>query len=113
MTKNTKCTNCGLCRKNCPVFRVTFNESDSPRGKAIIIKNQLSSDHLLKCTLCGNCKKHCPVKIDLEFIKIRSHMIGKGKISENNKKMMENIRKHGNPFGKPEKGKVPKDLYCC
>lgn len=113
MTKTSKCTNCGLCRKNCPVFRVTFNESDSPRGKSLIIKKKIHSDHILKCTLCGNCIKTCPLNVDLDLIKIRGHMLNKDNLSENNKRMIENIHKHGNPFGKPEKGKIPKDLYCC
>ena len=45
--------------------------------------------------------------------KSREKMVDLGLETEGNKKMIENIKQYGNPFGKTEKGKVPKDLYCC
>jgi hypothetical protein len=33
--------------------------------------------------------------------------------TESNKKMIENVRAYGNPFGKVEEGKIPEKLYCC
>ncbi|MBW3003644.1 (Fe-S)-binding protein [Candidatus Woesearchaeota archaeon] len=112
MTDVTKCTNCGLCRRSCPIYRVTLNESDSPRGKAILLKNNIISEHILKCTLCKSCEDKCPLKIDFEITKLRAKL-AHTKETPANKKMIENIRAHGNPFGKKENGKMPDDLYCC
>ncbi|MEA3431025.1 MAG: (Fe-S)-binding protein [Nanoarchaeota archaeon] len=113
MSDANKCTNCGLCRKNCPIFRVTLNEKDSPRGKSLLIKNDFFSEFILRCTNCESCLVHCPLKLDFEFKKLRNKLIQKNKITTQDKKMIENIRKYGNPFGKKEKGKIPEDLYCC
>lgn len=112
------CTLCGLCKSNCPVFKATKLEPISARGRAIILmdnKNDNIIDIINKCTLCNSCKIECPEGIDLpaEIRKAREHLIKTGNETTANKKMIGNIRKYGNPFGKPEKGKIPKDLYCC
>lgn len=109
MTDAHKCTNCGLCRKNCPVFRVTLNETNSPRGKALLIRNGILSDAILKCTRCGSCEVNCPLNVDFDFKGLRMKLSKSAK----NKEMVENIRKYGNPFGKRDKDKIPEDLYCC
>ena len=113
MNEINKCTHCGLCRKACPVFRATLNESDSPRGKALLIKNEKISKVLLRCTACENCENTCPLKIKFDFKKLRAKLLQKTKESPENKKMIENIRKYGNPFGEPGDDTPPKDLYCC
>ena len=117
MTKSqnniNNCTNCGLCRKKCPIFRVTLNETNSPRGKSILIKNEILDDYLLRCTGCGNCELVCPHNIKFDFKKYKSKLIKSGKESNKDKKMISNIRKHGNPFGKLDKDKKSDELYCC
>ncbi|MFH1127457.1 MAG: (Fe-S)-binding protein [archaeon] len=109
------CTLCGLCKTNCPIFKATKLETKSARGRAILLKNKKLDDIIHQCTLCNSCKIECPEEIDLpgEIRKAREESIKKGKETQANKKMIENIRKHGNPFGRQEKGKIPKDLYCC
>jgi Fe-S oxidoreductase len=108
------CSLCGFCKYNCPVFRATKRETLSPRGRAILSKKKiLDRDVIFKCSLCKACEKSCPAKIDFHFSKMRTRLIEQGKDTEANKKMIENVRKYGNPFGKLEKGKIPDKLYCC
>ena len=72
-------------------------------------------DIILQCTLCASCKIECPQNIDLpkEIRKARQKLIESGKETPANKIMIENIRIYGNPFGKQQPGKIPKELYCC
>jgi Fe-S oxidoreductase len=90
-----------------------LNEKNGPRGRAVMLKNNFSDTSFYNCTLCKACKVECPADVDLELNKVRENLVKKGVETEANKKMIENIRKYGNPFGKLEKGKIPKDLYCC
>lgn len=108
------CSLCGFCKYNCPIFRATQRETLSPRGRAILLnKNILDRNNIFKCTLCEACEKACPAKIDFRFVELRTKLIEEGKETEANKRMIENVRKYGNPFGKIKKGKIPDKLYCC
>lgn len=109
-----KCSLCGFCRAGCPVFRVTKNERYSPRGRAILLKKGINDkDVFMKCTLCEQCEKNCPVSVEFDFRKVREMLVKEGKETEANRRMIGNVRKHGNPFGKVEEGKIPDELYCC
>jgi len=112
MNKIDQCSLCGMCRVDCPVFKVKLSETDSPRGKAALKKKKESDLVFYKCTLCDMCKVACPVDVDLELVEERKKLVKKGLELATNEVMIKNIREHGNPFGKPKKGKV-KDLYCC
>jgi len=109
------CDICGLCKANCPVFKVTGNETEGPRGRSIMSKNDIKDQRFYMCSLCGACKVECPTSINTveEFIKFREKMVKAGIETKVNKKMIENIKEHGNPFGKLKKGKLPKELFCC
>jgi Fe-S oxidoreductase len=113
MNKIDKCSLCGFCKFNCPTYKASLNEKNGPRGRAVMLKNNFSDTSFYNCTLCKACKVECPADVDLELNKVRENLVKKGVETEANKKMIENIRKYGNPFGKLEKGKIPKDLYCC
>lgn len=110
------CVLCGMCRSRCPVFKALLTESVSPRGLAIFIEKKLRDTVFWeKCSQCRACDVVCPMNAQLSS-KIREHrswLIKQGIETEANKKMMENIRKYGNPFGELEEGKAPKELYCC
>jgi glycolate oxidase iron-sulfur subunit len=108
-----KCSLCGLCKANCPVFKVLRTETVGPRGKAILSKKGVLDEVFYKCTLCKACTVECPLGVDLELEKTRVELVEKRIETEASKKMIKNIRKYGNPFGKVEKGKIPKELYCC
>jgi len=109
------CSRCGLCKANCPVFRILLKESYSPRGRAILISENRLDDLLHYCVLCKSCELSCPVGIELPDIirAARAEMVKSGAETDANRKMIKNIREHGNPFGKLKKGETPKELYCC
>lgn len=46
---STRCTNCGICKLNCPVKAIQKIE------KKLIIDNEC-------CTRCNKCKNACPIK---------------------------------------------------
>lgn len=90
--KQDKCTFCGECKRECPVYLVTKKEIDSPRFKAYLMRqidfNNLTEESFaslgvtfdevknsfLKCTLCGACVVNCPNGVDLEFRKVRESL---------------------------------------
>ena len=110
-----KCSNCGMCKTVCPVFKVLLEETSSSRGRANLIKKDLMDSVFYVCSLCGACDIACPagIKLSEEIKKMRTKMVEANIETKPNKEMMKNFREHGNPYGKIEKGKKPKDLYCC
>ncbi|MCP3682288.1 MAG: (Fe-S)-binding protein [bacterium] len=110
--KEPECSSCGLCRTACPIFKVMLTETDSPRGKAILLNKDTLNELFYKCTLCGRCKLECPVNFNLGVAKVREKVVKRVE-TKANKKMIENLRKYNNPFGKLKKGEKIKDLYCC
>jgi len=117
------CINCGSCLYFCPVYRQIFdNYGYDYFGGIGTIKTAFINDlktaferGLYYCTTCQACKFNCPLDIDVaKLVKELRRISAEQKIeTEGNKKMMENIREYGNPFGKIEEGKIPKELYCC
>ena len=106
------CVQCGLC-KTCPVYTAELLESTGSRGRAILHGRLDDLEAFYSCTLCKACDAECPVGLDLseKILEKRKELVSKGMETEANKKMIENVRKYGNPFGKPE-GKVT-EWYCC
>jgi Fe-S oxidoreductase len=109
------CSNCGLCKQNCPVFRVLLNESYSPRGKSILLKSEIIDEIFYSCSMCKSCEETCPAEVKLcdAIRQAREIIAEEGKAPEQSEEMIENIRRYGNPFGKFKKGEIPKDLHCC
>ncbi len=99
------CVKCGLCR-SCPIVRVVRNECYAPRAKIA------DPTFAYTCSLCRLCMVECPLSVDVEseIIKMRSILIKHGNETESNKKMIENIKKYKNPFGKDFS---PGEWYCC
>lgn len=109
------CIKCGMCKSLCPIFKILLEEQYSPRGKAIMLDEKLIDEIVFKCNLCRACKVKCPLNIELDkaFRKAREVLVLEGKELKENKEMIENIRKTGNPFGDKSKGDSPDKLYCC
>ncbi|MEM5793962.1 MAG: LUD domain-containing protein [Candidatus Aenigmatarchaeota archaeon] len=117
------CINCGSCLYFCPVYRqILDNYGHNYFGGIGVAKTAFINDlkkaferGLYYCTTCESCKINCPLEIDIAEImrKLREISVNEKIETEGNKKMIENIREYGNPFGKLEEGKVPKELYCC
>jgi glycolate oxidase iron-sulfur subunit len=64
-----KCTKCGFCMGECPVYREDRVESSVARGKIMLIRAMLSgelkvtdemAEQLNRCTLCMTCAENCP-----------------------------------------------------
>jgi len=117
------CINCGACLNFCPVFQQIGRHYGARYlgSKGIIFAGWSESfkkaveANCFACTLCSACFENCPMKINLPELmkKLRSFMEKENLQTEENKAMIEKIRKFGNPFGKIEKGKIPQKLYCC
>jgi len=115
LVESDKCTECGLCRNACPVFIILKRETLSPRGKVMLLKEDIKDEIFYACTLCKNCTVACPLDLELDkdFKKQRGKLVEEKKITKANKILIENVRKYGNPIGKVEEGKIPKELFCC
>lgn len=63
------CVSCGLCLPHCPTYRVSGEESRSPRGRIAIIKavqeqggtyDRETAEMLNSCVQCRGCEPACP-----------------------------------------------------
>jgi iron-sulfur cluster protein len=118
------CINCGACLNFCPTFHQIFTRYGSdnfPGAKGVLSSffrttpQKTFENGAFFCTTCKTCKENCPLDIDLSELikKLRIKLAKQGIEPESNKKMLENVKKYGNPFGEVEKGKIPDKLYCC
>lgn len=64
-----QCVHCGLCLNQCPTYRATRLEPESPRGRIHLVKaaadgrielSDLFKEHLYLCLLCRACESACP-----------------------------------------------------
>lgn len=67
-----QCVFCGLCVPLCPTYRLTQEESESPRGRIALIqaytRGQLPysatlAQHLEHCVGCRACEQSCPAEV--------------------------------------------------
>lgn len=64
----TKCVHCGFCLPACPTYHEIGSESDSPRGRIVIMKEVLegtltvadAAPHVDACLGCLACEPACP-----------------------------------------------------
>jgi glycolate oxidase iron-sulfur subunit len=63
------CVQCGLCLPHCPTFRITGDESQSPRGRIALMRAVHNEDapvtfdirrSLETCVQCRGCESACP-----------------------------------------------------
>jgi glycolate oxidase iron-sulfur subunit len=64
------CVHCGFCLPACPTYEVTLDESDSPRGRIVLMRalerGEAPADddalawHLDRCLGCRACESACP-----------------------------------------------------
>ena len=99
-----KCIQCGICRVNCPFFKLILKESVSPRGLTLLAKKQIATPAFYYCTLCKACEIKCPLNLKLcdAFRKARLILAEKGKTTKENKEMIGYIQCNytKNPYSK-------------
>lgn len=79
-----RCSLCGQCQPVCPVWRLTGEEADGPRGKmalALALANGAltpaeAANRFWRCVLCGRCSAACPaqVRVDGIILNVRSKL---------------------------------------
>ncbi len=69
-----KCSKCGLCQGECPIYKITGNDCTVSRGQFVMLDGLLKGDlkmtktinhYLDLCLKCGACSKFCPSGIDI------------------------------------------------
>lgn len=74
------CVKCGLCLPDCPTYRLSQHEAESPRGRLALIQawseerlpdSQALQAHIHHCLHCRSCEAVCPAKVP--FGKIVDH----------------------------------------
>jgi len=84
-----KCIRCGYCYELCPLFKSNNWESDTPRGKLLLIHgmitgqiepNQEMVDKIFQCFYCKNCSDNCSAGVPVTEIltDARADLIEKG-----------------------------------
>ncbi|MBN2142943.1 4Fe-4S dicluster domain-containing protein [Candidatus Woesearchaeota archaeon] len=106
-----RCNMCGICNASCPVYKVMRNEAVSPRNKVRLARDKKASELFYLCTDCRQCFKDCPVNVELDIESVREVLVREGKETGPNKRMRQNIKEFGNPFGDVKKIKNIKQFY--
>lgn len=69
-----RCSKCGLCQAECPIYKVTGNDCSVSRGQFIMLQGVINNElkmsktinrYLDLCLKCGACSKFCPSGIDV------------------------------------------------
>ena len=72
-----KCSKCGLCQAECPIYKITGNDCSVSRGFFSMLQGVLNKDipfsnkinrYLDLCLKCNACSKSCPSGIDITNI---------------------------------------------
>ncbi|MEN6606268.1 MAG: (Fe-S)-binding protein [Bryobacteraceae bacterium] len=106
------CRFCFMCRHVCTLGVTTGNESDTPRGKGLILSRILQQytgwnadlvESMYRCCLCGMCHAWCVGGYDMPsaVLAARRDIVEKGLEPAAARQMRSNIEKTGNPFGLP------------
>lgn len=67
-----RCVKCALCLPHCPTYRLSREESESPRGRIALMQavaqgelepSERLAGHLERCLGCRNCEPVCPADV--------------------------------------------------
>jgi ferredoxin len=84
-----KCIRCGYCYENCHVFQVTGWETDTPRGKLVMLHGLMQgeieptdylAEKVFECYMCKRCDATCSAKVEVTdiFMDARADFIEAG-----------------------------------
>ncbi|MBC7114919.1 MAG: (Fe-S)-binding protein [Archaeoglobi archaeon] len=104
------CIRCGFCTSRCVTLPEFGVESAGPRGRMLLLRgiaeglltfNEKVAGRLFQCTTCDSCSLSCPAGLRLSeiFEEFREEAFERGLLPENLRKISENVRKFGNPYG--------------
>jgi heterodisulfide reductase subunit D len=107
------CRYCLMCRHVCPVTRVTYNESTSPHGWALLIAsvrrgqldwNAETTNLLYQCADCGLCQSFCATDQPLPdaIVAARAEVAASGHAPAAVAELRAALRRWGNPYGASE-----------
>jgi Fe-S oxidoreductase len=112
------CIRCGLCLSVCPLYRLTLNETDSPRARVALLRavreglvDQPTGETaalFFRCMLCGACTFTCPsgVTVDRILEMTRGEMAALGLAPEPLIALGERIAQGHNISGEPNENRL-------
>ena len=106
------CRFCFMCRHVCTLGCVTGKESDTPRGKGLILFKTLKGysnyspdliDTLYRCCLCGMCQTWCKASCTppAAILAARADIVAQGSEPASVRQIKDKLLTTGNPFGLP------------
>lgn len=106
------CRFCFMCRHVCTLGVVSGKESDTPRGKGLILFKTLKGyiqynpeliDTLYRCCLCGMCQTWCKAQCTLPaaVLAARADIVAQGNEPDSVRQIKDDLLRTGNPFGLP------------
>ena len=107
-----KCILCGKCRADSALLRATGKEMLTARGKALLIMKGILDKMFYIDPLNDATVRSCPTNVEIseEVRKQRERLVENGIETKANRRMIENMREFGNPYGSLEKKDI-KEVY--
>lgn len=114
------CRFCWMCRHVCTTGNITANESDTPRGKTLLLYNMLTeiirpsaeiADVIYNCALCYRCKENCVGGFDIPQLMLatRNELVEDVLYPDSVRRRIESLRKKQEQDMK-EQDKLRKDI---
>ena len=112
------CIRCGLCLTVCPLYRLTLNETDSPRARVALLRAMReelverptgeTAASFFRCVLCGACTFACPsgVTVDRILELTRGEMADLGLAPEPLVALGDRIAEGHNISGEPNENRL-------
>ena len=112
------CIRCGLCLSVCPHYRLTLNETDSPRARVALLRamredlieepSDETAARFFRCLLCGACTFACPsgVTVDRILELTRGEMSDRGLKPEPLVALDKRIAEGHNISGEPNENRL-------
>ncbi|MGQ9522356.1 MAG: (Fe-S)-binding protein [Anaerolineae bacterium] len=112
------CIRCGHCLATCPTYRVTLNETDSPRARVALLRamregllerpTDQTAAQYFRCLLCGACTFTCPsgVTVDRILELTRGEMASLGLLPQPLAALNARIRESHNISAEPPESRL-------